>query len=216
MKRVHHRRHPCQGLSLNQFFALLMAGWLLIGIMPVDGADVAVARPASDSRSCDAVCQLRAQDWAFSLLVETYREFRSNQIENNYRRRLQVVAGFGQMPDDTTVIQAQLDFLRQLREILGELAQTERTRGLQLVHTQVANLNTVYDCARKHDEQALGFRVDKSVNLRRQAAQELKQYIAVRSDLLSGRSSAPQAASAVLLDRPALPADPALLAETCD
>jgi hypothetical protein len=195
-------------------WAALIVLAALGGVRPARAAEV-VASPSPAASSCDAVCQLRAQDWAFALLVETYREYRSNQIEKHYDRRLQMVATLGRTPDDTMAIEAQLQFLAQLREIFGDLAVTERTRGLQLVHTQVANLQTVYDCARKQDEQSLGLRVEKNVNPR-QAARELKQYVATKSDLLGSRPPVTQPAAAVLLDRPAVPADPNLLAETCE
>jgi|YelNatPaOPRAMG01_1025707.scaffolds.fasta_scaffold04522_8 hypothetical protein len=198
--------------------------WIIragIGAMLSTAGWTAETRPLPEPprpvRVCDPVCQLKAQDWAFSLLVETYREYRSNQIEADYQNRRLVIAKLSHLPDDVPVIHAQLRFVQELQKILGEAATADRGRELQLVHTQVANLLTAYACARKHDEQNLGVKVEPNLNPQR-AARELKQYVASRPNLVTGNLSQvqPEPASAVLRDEPAVPADPNLLAEPCE
>jgi hypothetical protein len=160
---------------------------------------------------------LRSQDWAFSLLVETYREYRTNQIEEDYGKRTVAIGNLNRLTDEAPVIHVQLRFVQELQKILGNVAVADRGRGLQGVHTQVANLLTAYDCARKHDEEVLGVKVNKNVNTR-VAARELKQYVAARPDLLAGNiaQTPTQPATTVLRDEPAVPADPNMLAETCE
>ena len=128
---------------------------------------------------CDSVCQIRSQDWAFALLIETYREYRCNQIEVDYANRTRAAANLAKIPDANGVVHAPLQFVQQLQELLGDIAAAERNRGLQLIHTQVNNFQTLYDCARKNDEQALGVSVAKTVDSR-VVASELKHYVVLK------------------------------------
>ena len=218
-----------------------LTGCVLIFGGPAFGAvEAPVAEvPPRVAHSCDSVCQLHAQDWAFALLIETYREYRCNQIEAEYGRRTRAVAGLSAVPDDSGVVHAPLRFVQQLQELLGDVAAAERNRGLQLIHTQVNNFQSLYDCARKRDEEALGVMVAKTVDSRA-VVRELKQYLVVQPDPVANTATPADAhdlrhvmvvspkylsahamdaesepASSLLFDEPAVPADPNLLLGPC-
>ena len=103
---------------------------------------------------CDPVCELRAQDSAFALLIEAYREFQSRQIELDYEARLRAAAGLGK-DADSLVIDTTLNSTRTLRAWIEVLAEKERELRLQQLQTRVANFTTAYHCARKDDELAV-------------------------------------------------------------
>ena len=190
--------------------------------------------------SCNSICQLHAQDWAFALLIETYREYRCNQIEVDYANRTRAVARMADAPNTNGIVHAPLRFVQQLQELLGEIAAAERNRGLQLVHTQVNNFQSLYDCARKDDELTIGATVAKTVD-NRTIAQELKKYVVLKPDLFAkntapatGRGATPnlfvspkyltdhagsvpsEPASTLLYDEPAVPVDPNQLLTPCE
>jgi len=209
---------------------------------PVRGAiEVPTAKDLPHpTNSCESVCQLHAQDWAFALLIETYREYRCNQVEVDYANRTRAMARLADAPNTNGIVHAPLRFVQLLQELLGEIAAAERNRGLQLIHTQVNNFQSLYDCARKNDELALGATVTNTVD-NRSIAQELKKYVVLKPELLA-KNTAPatarepkanlfvspkyltdhavavpaEPASTLLYDEPAVPVDPNLLLTPCE
>lgn len=123
---------------------------------------------------CDSVCELQAQDSAFSLLIEAYREFQSRQIEVDYEARLRAVAGLGK-DGDTLVIDTTLHGARTMRAWTEALAAKERDLRLEQLQTRVVNFASAYQCARKGDERALDEPVANQVDARA-AARELKTW----------------------------------------
>ncbi len=119
---------------------------------------------------CDPVCELQAQDGAFSLLIEAYRQFQSRQIELNYESRLKAAAHLGQDPD-SLVIGTTLTSVQTMRAWIEALAEKERDLRLEQLQTRVANFTTVYHCARKADEIAVEQPVASKVNTRAAARQ---------------------------------------------
>jgi hypothetical protein len=114
------------------------------------------ASPVSNriTKYCDPVCELRAQDSAFSLLIEAYRQFQSRQIQIDYERRLRSAANLGNQPD-SLVIGTTLNSTRTLRAWVEVLAEKERDLRLEQLQTRVVNFATAYQCVRKEDETAL-------------------------------------------------------------
>ena len=192
------------------------------------------------TNSCESVCQLHAQDWAFALLIETYREYRCNQVEVDYANRTRAMARLAEAPNTNGIVHAPLRFVQLLQELLGEIAAAERNRGLQLIHTQVNNFQSLYDCARKNDELAIGTTVTNSVD-NRTIARELKKYVVLKPELFAKNSTPATAretrpnfivspkyltdhagslpsepASTLLYDEPAVPVDPNQLLTPCE
>jgi hypothetical protein len=138
---------------------------VLIGFV-VGGAKIAEAAPANPRSAdgspvsnritnyCDPVCELRAQDSAFSLLIEAYRQFQSREIQIDYERRLRSAAELGNQPD-SLVIGTTLKSTRTLRAWVEVLAEKERDLRLEQLQTRVVNFATAYQCARKGDESVL-------------------------------------------------------------
>jgi len=218
------------------------ASWLLLGgtTAVAAAASPVVQESLPPKSSCNSVCQLHAQDWAFALLIETYREYRCNQIEMDYANRTRALARLADAPNTNGIVHAPLRFVQVLQELLGEIAAAERNRGLQLIHTQVNNFQSLYDCARKDDELAIGATVTNSVN-NHKIAQELKQYVVLKPELFA-KNTAPstaretrpnlfvspkyltdhagtvpsEPASTLLYDEPVVPVDPNLLLTPCE
>jgi hypothetical protein len=123
---------------------------------------------------CDSVCELQAQDSAFSLLIEAYREFQSRQIEIDYEARLRAAAGLGK-DGDTPVIDTTLHSAHTMRAWTEALAAKERDLRLEQLQTRVVNFASAYQCARKGDEMALDEPVANKADARA-AARELKTW----------------------------------------
>src|SRR6266446_2975753 len=87
---------------------------------------------------CDPVCELQAQDSAFSLLIEAYRQFQSRQIELDYESRLKAAAGLGAQAD-SLVIGTTLNSTRTLRAWVEMLAEKERELRLEQLQTRVVS-----------------------------------------------------------------------------
>jgi hypothetical protein len=122
------------------------------------------------TRYCDPVCELQAQDSAFSLLIEAYRQFQSRQIQIDYESRLRAGAALGK-DADSLVIGTTLNSTRTLRMWIEALAEKERDLRLQQLQTRVVNLSAAYHCARKGDELAIEQTVASKVNTRAAAKQ---------------------------------------------
>lgn len=142
--------------------------WLLVA------ARIASANPSGADNGpvsqriqqyCDPVCELQAQDSAFSLLIEAYRQFQSRQIELDYESRLKAAAHLGQEPD-SLVIGTTLTSVRTMRAWIKALAEKERDLRLEQLQTRIANFTTVYHCARKDDETTAGLPVASKVDIR--------------------------------------------------
>ena len=104
---------------------------------------VAVAYGSGDGSSgvgsrlrkyCDPVCELQSQDAAFSLLLETFRQFQSYQIETDYQNRLRAADGMNEK-DGSLVIQTSSQGLQTLRSFVGVLAREERDLRMQKLQT---------------------------------------------------------------------------------
>src|SRR6266404_2091602 len=89
-------------------------GALLIGI--VGGVAGTVQAAPSNPRTvdsspvskritkyCDPVCEVQAQDSAFSLMIEAYRQFQGRQIQLDYEARLRAAAGLGKDADSLII-----------------------------------------------------------------------------------------------------------------
>lgn len=157
---------------------------MVVVVFVVGGAAVAVAAatntrgvgasPVSNriTKYCDPVCELQAQDSAFSLLIEAYRQFQSRQIQIDYERRLHSAAELGNQPD-SLVIGTTLNSTRTLRAWVEALAEKERDLRLEQLQTRVVNFATAYQCVRKGDENALEQPVANKANAPT-ASRELK------------------------------------------
>ena len=124
------------------------------------------------TKYCDPVCEVQAQDSAFSLLIETYRQFQGRQIQLDYESRLRAAAGLGKEAD-SLIIGATLNSTRTLRAWIEVLAEKERDLRLEQLQTRVVNFTTAYQCARKGDELAADQPVPSKVDMPA-AAQQLK------------------------------------------
>jgi hypothetical protein len=157
-------------------------------------------------RDCDPVCEVQAQDSAFSLLIEAYRQFQSYQIEQDFQARLRAAAGLNERENGTLIIDTHSQALQTLRAWVEELARKERELRFEQLHERVANFHTAYNCARRLDEDEVGFPVANRVDTR-SAANEIRSYniIALGSATTPLRTVKASPASSIFFDAP--PAD---------
>ena len=156
---------------------------------------------------CDPVCELQSQDGAFSLLLETYRQFQSYQIETDYQNRLRAADGMNDK-DGSLVIQTSSQGLQTMRSFVGVLAREARDLRMQKLQTEVVNFRSAYGCVRKMDEEETGGPVSSRVDLQA-AGRKLRNFVILSSGPLARadlRSAKPISASTVLID--AVPVSP--------
>lgn len=187
--------------------ALVVWTFISVGFATEPTARPAVARAASAQ-------ELRTHDRAFALLIETYREFRSCQIENGYEARLNGIAAMS-TNDHGYVIAVDSEVFRKLRALMLALAGKERELEHAKVQTQVENWLTAYHCARRQDEQATGQRVPSQVDLR-EAAGRLDEFVAIRPGLTPADDHPPaQPARQFLQDTPPVKLPPGHIVPPC-
>jgi hypothetical protein len=150
--------------------------------------------------------ELKIQDAAFALLMETFRQFRSCEIEKFYQQRLNAAAVL-EKKSQSPVVSDHSEAERKLKEFVGALSTLERHLEHEKLQTQMVNCNTAYHCVRQFDEHRLGQTVVNSSD-RRAAAAQLQAFVIVtdgplRAVLSNKASSIP--ADAVLLDAEELP-----------
>ena len=187
---------------------VVVAGALLLSVGVVYGAGDGSSGVGNRLRQyCDPVCELQSQDAAFSLLLETYRQFQSYQIETDYQNRLHAVDRMNQ-GNGSPVIRTSSQGLQTLRTFVGVLAKEERDLRMQKLQSEVVNFSSEYGCVRKVDEEETGGPVASRVNLRT-AANKLRDFVILSSGPLARvdlRSARTVSASTVLVD--AAPVDP--------
>ena len=168
-------------------------------------------------KMCDPVCELHAQDGAFSLLIETYRQFQSYQIETDYQMRLQAARGLSE-DRGSLVIESSSKGMQTLRQYIFSLAKQERDLRFEKLQTQCANFSSAYTCVRKTDENYIGEKVPNTAS-QCDAAQKLRDYCVINPGTL-GKGEIRKAGcipvSTVLLDAPTVAPDPDRLIESCE
>jgi len=155
---------------------------------------------------CDPVCELRTQDTAFALLVETYRQFHGHQIERDFGQRLRAADNMGDAKDGL-VIADDSEFMKRLQEFVRTLAVKERELRLAKLQGQVDNLRNAYQCARRGDERATGGPVPSQIDTRA-AAVSLREFVIVTpGSMANANLDSPPVlpAAALLLDAPPEP-----------
>ena len=135
----------------------------------------AVPPAAKPKMFCDPVCELRSQDAAFSLLVETFRQHQSYNIEIDYQYRVQAIT---EKHNDRSefFIESNSEGLKALRRLLYGMAKRERELRMSKLETQVENFQAANSCARKIDEDFVGEKVPKNLD-RRVAQATLKEFV---------------------------------------
>jgi len=169
------------------------------------------------TKYCDPVCELNAQDSAFSLLIEAYRQFQSRQIQIDYESRLRAAAGLGAQAD-SLVIGTTLNSTRTLRAWVEVLAEKERELRLEQLQARVVNFSSVYKCARKEDEAAIDQPVASKVNPET-ASEQLKtlRVLALGSPAKTDFQTVTSVpASTMFLDIPPVEVPASQLAEPCE
>jgi hypothetical protein len=189
-------RHPVLGLVLCVFAVSSR------GTEPLGQTNC----PTGAWRTTTSAQELRTQDRAFALLVETYREFRNCQIESGYQARLRGIEA--KATNDTGyVIGVDSDVFRKLEALMLALAGKERELEQAKVQSQVDNWITAYNCVRRREEMATGQSVPSQVDLR-EAATRLNDFVVIVPQLTLAHTKAkPQLLSArrFLLNTPELP-----------
>lgn len=104
---------------------------------------------------CDPVCELQAQDMAFALLLEAYRQNQAYRIQSTYEARLNAASAMSEA-HGSLLIQSDSEGLKTLRAWIMELAEQERKLAFEQLHRDVERLKIAYGCARRADEQLLG------------------------------------------------------------
>lgn len=163
---------------------------------------------------CDEVCELQSQDQAFSLLVESFRQYRAFRIQAQYEARISAASAFGD-ENGSLLIHSDSRGLRALRGWVLHLAEQERELNLQNLQHQVENLRVAYQCARRADMDRIGQWVASQVDTD-QAAKKLTDYVIIAAgnpteDTFTTIDPVP--ASTVFLDvSPVIPGDQAPIA----
>jgi hypothetical protein len=156
---------------------------------------------------------------AFALLIETFRQFRSCQVETDYQTRLRGADTIGSgQGGEGWVIESTTPVMLKLREYIRFLAGQERELRMGQIQTQVVNFESAYRCLRRVDEQTIGVKVPSAVD-RQAASQKLKEYVIIaEGPLASVKPVEPRAISAqlVLYDAEPAAAIPSLMTEACE
>lgn len=185
--------------------AAMRTNWVALGLC-VAFATFSVAddkTPASKRvlKYCDPVCELQAQDMAFSLLVEAYRQNKAYRIQSVYEARMNAASAMSEA-HGSLLIHSDAEGLKTLRAWVMELAEQERQLAMEELHREVERLKIAYGCARRADEHQLGTTVPSRVDITAAAAR-----LASFSVIAGGRFSAaglklmkPTSAQSVLLD----------------
>lgn len=175
------------------------------------------AQPTRSSKFCDPICELRSQDAAFSLLVETFRQHQSYRIDTEYRERLRAATEAGREKAGF-FFESDTEGLRMLRQFIYGMAKQEAQLRMAKLETQVANLQAAYSCVRKIDEDYIGEKVAKNLDSR-VAQEKLRDFVILSPGTIAKVGSAETRsvpANLVLLNSPPGPANNEDVINPCD
>ncbi|MCS7048854.1 MAG: hypothetical protein NZ483_06130 [Verrucomicrobiae bacterium] len=180
---------------------IVLAAGLVVGIVSGTVAEEKVPASKRVLKYCDPVCELQAQDMAFSLLLEAYRQNKAYRIQSTYEARLNAASAMSEA-HGSLLIQSDSEGLKTLRAWVMELAEQERQLAMEELQRDVERLKIAYGCARRADEQQLGLAVPSKVDLPT-AAQRLASFNIVAGGKFSGsglKLMRPSSAQSILLD----------------
>lgn len=107
------------------------------------------------------VSNLRNQDSAFSLLIESYRQMQTFMIEGDYDKRLRAAA-LVKDPKE--------------RGHIETLAAQERELRLAKLHGMLEGFGAAYDTSRRESERAAGIHVESEVDIKA-ANEKLRKFV---------------------------------------
>ena len=125
--------------------------------------EVTAQKDVTSSETETSVSEPHNHDSAFSILLETYRQFQNNLIQVDYKNRLLAAAS---LLDSGT-----------RREYMA-LAKQERDLRLKKLAAQLAIFSVTYDHTRRSDEQALGTTVKGEIDTR-EAMKQLRDFVVI-------------------------------------
>jgi uncharacterized protein YdcH (DUF465 family) len=169
--------------------AILTIAILSVSSLRADSIDTAADLSSDSPKFRHPVSELRNQDSAFALLIESYRQIQARLIQNDYEDRARAAATIGSLKDRRRVL---------------VLAKQERDLRLEKLLAQLGAMSTNYDYARQIDEREAGVVVPKNVDTV-QAAHRLKQFVVITPDSVEQASAKTIPASNYLLSE--LPAE---------
>jgi hypothetical protein len=131
----------------------ILASLLLLILLPVYAY--------AQQERLDAAIELRNQDGAFSLLIESYRQIQGELVESDYKARLQAAV--------------QLRDPEKKREVIALAAQERDLRFARLAK-QLVNLSGAYELIRRSDGRRAGIVVPSTVDTEFAAA-KLRKFV---------------------------------------
>jgi hypothetical protein len=121
------------------------------------------AQTITEPEMSTAASELHNHDSAFSLLLETYREFQNNLIQTDYKNQLSAAAS---LTDNTT-----------RKEVIA-LAQKERDLRVHRLAAQLVAFSAVYDHSRQPAERQVGVTSGPGVDVKA-AGKELEDFVVI-------------------------------------
>lgn len=144
----------------------LLVSLLAISTLRADSVTEDLSNPQATPKFRNPATELRNQDSAFALLMESYRQIQTRLIQNDYEARLEAAK--------------HLEGLKARRQVMV-LAKQERDLRLEKLNGQLTNMNSGYTHARYVDEREAGVTVPISVDTAA-AARQLKNYVVITPD----------------------------------
>ena len=125
--------------------------------------EVVAQKDVANSETKTSVSEPHNHDSAFSILLETYRQFQNNLIQVDYKNRLLAAAS---LSDGGT-----------RREVMV-LARQERDLRLRKLAAQLAIFSVTYDHTLQGNEQAVGTTVKSEIDTR-EAMKQLRDFVVI-------------------------------------
>ena len=127
---------------------MLLSAAIPLGLRAADPADTE-AVPSAFRAHPGSVAELRNQDAAFSLLIESYRQMQTFMIEADFEKRLRAAALVKDNKD---------------RDHIIDLAGQEHDLRLAQLRENLGKFNATYDTSRQSTEKATGVSVPNKVD----------------------------------------------------
>jgi hypothetical protein len=142
----------------RQVFSLTLLA--IIQLQAAEPVAPAGAKPVSSVKSA-AVAELRGNDHAFALMIESYRQIQELMIEGDYNKRVELANAIANPKE---------------RDRISKMALDERNMRLTKLEQTLQGFHTAYSSSRKDDERKTGEKIAVTASSE-SAASQLKTFV---------------------------------------
>jgi hypothetical protein len=160
---------------------LIQIAMMCVMTVTVTFADEAPPPKNISAEQTVGAARLRTQDQMFALLMATYYEVQSDQIDRDYERRLNISASESRDDMGLVLYSPLMKAEKQLPNVYRTLVVKERELRMSRMAKNMTDLLDLYQSSRLGDQKEIGMSIPSAVDMET-ATKQVKRFLAGRLD----------------------------------